>query len=565
VTTDVTEPSRLSVLLITLDTTRADALSSYGYLEGVTPRLDEIARQGVRYAWARTVTPLTLPAHASMLTGLYPPRHGIRDNALSVLPGEAVTLAELARDADYETAAFVSAAVLTRLYGLAQGFEVYDEPAGAGQQAIHYRERSAEQVTAAALDWLDKRDPRRPFLLWVHYFDPHLPYQPAPRFLEQGHGNPYLGEVAQMDHYLGEVVARVDPATTLVMVVADHGEGLGQHGEPTHGVYCYDSTLLVPFLIRYADGHRAGEASPETVSVVDVFPTLAEAMGLTIPDQLDGESLYRRQVPPTRGVYYESFFAFVNHGWSPLAGFVFGGAKYIHSPTPELFNLQRDLGEEENVATSNPELVKKAQEAIAQVLERPALPSAEHGDRKLLEQLRSLGYAAEGTSAELPNPLARTDLLSPVGRTSELEEQMRVINQGHAGDTGAAIRGLRELLERNPRNSEARGYLAFFLMRAERFDEAKDVLQEALRREGPRTSTHLNLGYCFEQLGDLESALLHYRRSLELAPSGRVETLANISRVLRTLGRANEAASYDQDLEQLQRGEADTTGSSSPP
>ena len=328
--------SKTSILLVTLDTTRADALGCLGGRPGVTPRLDALAREGVLYTQARTTAPVTLPAHASMFTGLYPIRHGARDNGRTPLPPEATTLAELAREAGLETAAFVAAAVLDDAWGLDQGFETYVDPTRPhdGSVSAMYVERSAEEVVGDALRWLRERDAGRPFLLWVHLFDPHAPYVPPPAFARQAGGDPYLGEVARADAGVGALLdelARQDlDDETLVVVVSDHGEGLGDHGEVTHGSLAYDTTLRVPLIVRHPDGRRAGTRSDEAASVVDVLPTVAAALGLEAPAGIDGVDLGEPLDGAERGIFFETSYGFLHYGWSPISGWLEGGLKYVH-------------------------------------------------------------------------------------------------------------------------------------------------------------------------------------------------------------------------------------------
>lgn len=253
-----------SVLLITLDTTRADALGAYGRLPSVTPHLDRLAAEGVVYEHAYTVAPLTLPAHASMLTGLYPPRHGVRDNGVAGLAQSAVTLAERARAAGFQTAAFLGAVVLDQGFGLEQGFERYDTPARSfyGGPSMGYAERPAAEVAGLVASWLAERDKDRPFLLWAHLWDAHAPYEPPEALRQRAGGDAYLGEVAACDVAVGRLCAALAAEgledSTLIVVVGDHGESFSEHDEISHGPYVWNTTLQVPLLLRLPDGDKAG-------------------------------------------------------------------------------------------------------------------------------------------------------------------------------------------------------------------------------------------------------------------------------------------------------------------
>ena len=333
-----------SALLVTLDATRADAVGTYGGHAPVTPHLDLLAREGITYAVARSVAPLTLPSHASMLTGLYPPRHGVRSNGPALVPTSADTLAEAARSAGCDTAAFVASRLLAEDTGLGQGFATWDGPVE--------DERSAEEVVQRAAGWLRGRpNPAGRFFLWVHLFDAHLPWNAPEPFVEQARGDAYLAEVARADAALGLLVEELRSLglfeRTAIAVVGDHGEPRGEHGERTHGHFVYEGALRVPFVIRPAAGgvgsERRGSADGGAASVADVAPTLARALGIAaLPpgdggDGIDGIDLLARPIPPERAVYFECLSGFLHLGWSPLVGWADARTKYIHSSEPELY------------------------------------------------------------------------------------------------------------------------------------------------------------------------------------------------------------------------------------
>jgi arylsulfatase A-like enzyme len=240
------------VILVTLDTVRQDRLGCYGYEYGSTPTFDALAERGVRFEQAVTAAPLTLPSHATMMTGVTPPRHGVHDNGIYRLDEDNETFAEVARAAGYQTAAFVGCFVLDARFGLNQGFDVYDfdvSERGLRPQMLDFNERSANEVTDAALAWLGERDPERPYFLWVHYFDAHLPYQSPLAGEARFAGRPYDAEIAFVDREVGRLLEAVDPERSLVAVASDHGEALGDHGEPTHGLFLYESTVRVPMIV----------------------------------------------------------------------------------------------------------------------------------------------------------------------------------------------------------------------------------------------------------------------------------------------------------------------------
>ena len=509
-------------VLITLDTTRWDVVGAQGGRASVTPHLDALAAEGVSYVQAHTVVPLTLPSHASMLTGLYPPRHTVRDNNAK-LPDAATTLAERARAGGLATAAFVASAALDRATGADQGFELFDQPAPPELQTRHeYAERPAREVTSAALRWLAERDRARPFLLWVHYFDPHAPYEP-PAGLAERTGHPYLGEVAEMDREIGRLLAglRADPAweRTLVVAVADHGEALGEHGEPTHSAFAYEPVLRVPLVVRAPGSPRAGERSAEIATVADVFPTVLEHLALGAPGDVDGLSLLR-PLPADRGVYFECYYGYLYYGWAPIAGWLDRRAKYVHGPRPELYDLSADPGETRPLDELLPRVAPDYRAAIAAVAARPPLaPDPDAGlDQEHLTRLQAIGYAAGGTAGlALPGPLEATGRPAPRDRADELARFLAC--QGLAAERPEeAIAGLERIVREGPLHVYALYELGQLYKRTRRFGEAVEPLRRTIELGNDWFGPRFNLGVVLARLGRTAEAEEHLRRTLELKP-----------------------------------------------
>jgi tetratricopeptide (TPR) repeat protein len=494
-----------SAVLITLDTTRADALGVYGGEGARTPNLDRLAERSVRYTRARTVAPLTLPAHASMLTGLYPPRHTARGNAPSVLPPEATTVAERARAAGFETAGFVASLALDRSLGIAQGFEVWSQPTGAP-------ERSARSVVAEALHWLETRDGSRPYFLWVHLFDPHAPYEPPPGFRDER--TPYHGEVAAMDAAVGQLLAAL-PADAFVAVVGDHGEGLGDHGERTHGLLCFETTMRVPFLVRHRDGSRAGEQSDEVVSVVDVAPTLLRAMELTPEPALDGFDLHAGRARADRGVYFEAYDGWRRFGWSPLAGWADAEGKLVRGARVEWYP---GADPDERAAHAG-EVPARYERALAELAARPALETSEYRAvaDEILDEMARLGYGAGRDSPPAyPDPLAETGRPDARDRYVDYADFQRARDLVEAGDPDTALPILNRLCATNPWDATSRDWLAAAHMARGEHEDAVRVLRERLVLPPEQAETHRDLMLCFEALGDVAAQRHHERRALEL-------------------------------------------------
>ena len=553
------DPLPRSALLITLDTTRSDALGCYGNPSVNTPHLDRLAAEGLTYDRAHTPVPVTLPSHASMMTGLYPLRHTVRDNGIAPLPQGADTVAEAARAAGHQTAAILAAVVLADTFGLNQGFDVYETPRRPDRGVTSlFAERSAREVVDAALAWWAGRDPGTPFFLWVHFFDPHAPYQPPPGFGQGGANmSAYLGEVAAMDHEIGRLIdhlrgdGALDDAT--VMVVGDHGEAFGEHGTKSHAAYCYQEAMLVPFIVRYADSHRAGERSDEIVSVVDVCPTLCEAMGIRAPLDIDGTSLFRRSVPADRGVYVESLVGYLSYGWSPLVGWVDRHGKYLHSSSPEFFDLDSDPGETVNVVTERQEDVRRYSRAIEDLADRDVIQhsTTDEMDAQLLEMIRGLGYAGmDDNLASIPRPLERTELPSPAGMTRVHELLLEGSSLFNAERYEEAEALYTTALAENPDNLRALYFVATCRMRLGRYAEAIDPLERLIRLGRKRASTFFNLGVCRARTGDDGKAVEAFEYARELAPND-VRILIQLVRLLPLVGREEEAAEHAATLRRL--------------
>ena len=335
------------VVLVTLDTTRPDRLGCYGNSQSTTPNIDRLAREGVIFSAAVATATTTLPTHASILTGLYPQHHGARANSHYRLDDEQRTLAEILSDAGYATGAFVSAFVLDQRFGLAQGFGSYDDQVGSKAGLTGFAERKADQTTDRAIDWL-RRQGSGPYFLWVHYYDPHSLHDPPAPYKET-HALPYDGEIAFVDHELGRLLQAVDSAGSreaLVVLVADHGEAFGEHGELTHGHLVQEATLRIPLIMRATGGLGRGVHVDTRVSQVDLMPTILSLVGIEEPRDLDGVSLLQA---PDRGRTLLAEAVDAEFGWARLVAAYRGSLKYVDGPNPELYDLARDPLERDDV------------------------------------------------------------------------------------------------------------------------------------------------------------------------------------------------------------------------
>lgn len=551
------QPPVPSLLLLTLDTTVPEALGCYGGPAGLTPNLDRLAREGVVFTDARAVAPLTLPAHSSILTGLYPVRHAVRRNGETRLSGEATTLAERARARGYQTAAFVAAVVLAPEFGLEQGFERYRAPATPASVEEHLQaSRHADEIATDALAWLAQRDDERPFCVWLHFYDPHFPYDPPAEFRARAGGDAYLGEVAAMDAAIGRVLAALEAEGalehTLVVACADHGESRGRHGEDTHGAFVYDATLRIPLLARLPGTARAGTRVSEPVSQVDVLPLVAGVLGWPALDGLDGRDPL---TSASHGVYFESYFGTKSFGWSPLAGWTDGRAKYVHSSAPQLFDLAQDPGETTSALAQRSVDATQLRAAITALCAAPRLPrevlGAEGAD--LQREIERLGYAGAGEGAEEldPEPLDDSTSPSPHALTAAYAAYMegRKVFEEHGPREAAALL-LERALAANPENHKAWFTLGQARQELGQFEPAAAAFRHAAAASGgERIPAQLNLAVCLYNLGRRAEAL-HELESTLATTSGPPGALELFAQLLSENGRGAEVERVRQRIAQ---------------
>jgi arylsulfatase A-like enzyme/Flp pilus assembly protein TadD len=388
----------LNVLLITIDTLRADRVSCYGSQHVQTPNMDRLAKKGVVFTKAFSHNPTTLPAHTNILLGLTPLYHGVRENTNFVARDEFLTLAEYLKDRGYSTGAFIGGFPLHSRFGLAQGFDVYDEEYEK-EKFVKFSagERQAGEVIDKALKWLDHQDSM--WFCWIHCYDPHDPYEPPEPFKTRFAQSLYDGEVAYVDQELGRLLDYMEKKDlfekTLIIFTGDHGESLGQHGEMTHGYLANNTTIWVPLILSYP-GLKPYRVE-QYISHIDIFPTVCDILRIKTPDFCQGISLVpgtRGKKMPKRTIYFESLYPYYSRGWAPMKGFIHDGRKYVQSPIPELYDLGKDFDEAHNLAKGQRlDAYRKRLNEIIEQFSHPENEKAWHRtDRKSLERLRSLGY-----------------------------------------------------------------------------------------------------------------------------------------------------------------------------
>jgi len=518
-------PARPSVLLITLDTTRADRLGAWGYDGAHTPNLDALAAAGRRYENAYSPVPFTIPSHAAMMTGRYPAHLGVRDNSGATLSEDATTLAELLRGAGYATGASIAAFVTTKRWGFAQGFDTYlDEIPPIGKGNFWHASRPAAAVIDDAIGWL-KGQPAdgAPLFLWVHLYDAHHPYEPSPASLALADGRPYDGEIASMDAEIGRLMEAWGDRASLVVVAGDHGESLGDHRELEHGLFTYTATQHVPLLMTGAGVVPGVVSSP--VSLVDLAPTVLHAVGVPIPADVDGVDL---SAPPQRPVYFESWALRDRFGLAPHVGVVQGSLSYLDLPQPELYDLAADSAQAKNLFVTDPERAAKLAPELKGALTSFgfAAPGTDNQnvDASITEQLAALGYVQgsfEGDAdGELPDPKDHMALIVGAERVDRLIAR---------GEREQAVALLQTLGEANPTVVELFLRKGGLLMRLGRPAEERAALLHALDVSPDSVNVIYALAASYARAGDYATAAPLYQKVADRQPwlpRVRVEAVA---------------------------------------
>jgi len=520
-----------SVLLVSIDTLREDRVGAYGASFGATPNLDSLAAEGVRVEKAIAPTPLTLPSHATLLTGLYPPHHGVRHNGIFRLEPESITLAERFQEAGWATGAVVGAVVLAGRYGLAQGFDSYDDTFESAQaSATGYPERSASEVTRAALDWLARQSPEQPFFLWVHYYDAHADYRAPEPFASSFPQRPYEAEVAYVDSALGHLVAGLRDSgrleETVVAVTSDHGESLGEHGERTHSYGLYDATLAVPLVLR-GPGLPAGKTVPGVVSLASLAPTVLDLAGLPALPRTDSPSLVgawateaaRANQESGEGAYAESLATRLDHGWSALHAWRTSDHFYVRAPRAELYDVGVDPRERLDLLAGDTGVPKPDASGVASLLDAKiaAVLADERTlkrapiDSAALEQLRALGYAVRPDEAEETGIDPKDGL-----RSVEVYVEARsAFFQGRLDDAQAQAEAL---LEEHPRSGQAHMLLSGIAQRRGNVQGALGHAERAASLLPESAPFQAQLADLRLGMGDVAGAVRAYDAALAIDP-----------------------------------------------
>jgi arylsulfatase A-like enzyme/Tfp pilus assembly protein PilF len=524
--------NELNLLVITLDTTRADRLGAYGYAAAETPALDRLAREGIVFEQASTSAPITLPAHATIFTGRFPPSHGVRDNGGFYLDPAQVTLAEMLQARQVRTGAFVAAYVLDGKWGLNQGFDTYVDDFDLSKYrgiSLGSIQRPANEVVDQALEWLDGARASR-FFGWLHLYDPHTPYEAPEPYAARFRGRPYDAEIAFTDTQVGRVIAYLEThrllERTVVVIVGDHGESLGDHGEEAHGFFIYESVTRVPLIIRTPDAAMRARRVADPVRTVDVTPTVLDLLGLETPASIEGRSLVPLMTGEVRelGVeaYAEATYPLHHYGWSDLRSLRSGRFKLIAAPRPELYDLQADPHEAANIFDARRTLGDQML-ARLQALEREMQsdgvsvePSTEI-DPDARERLAALGYV--GTFVATTATADRGSLADPKDKVHlfNLMTNARELSKGDDRFT-KVVGMLRQVVAEDPNVTDAWFMLGNEHVKAERHQEAIEYFARALALKPDYDLAVVNMANAYRRLGKDEEALVGYRRFLELDP-----------------------------------------------
>lgn len=526
------EPVR-DVVLITIDTLRADAVGFEGNSRGTTPNLDRFAREGRTFpAHAHTV--ITLPSHTNILTGLYPYQHGVRDNTGFRLDVRFATAATILKEKGFATGAFVAAFPLDSRYGLSRGFDTYEELYRHVDDPVDFeiQQSRADAVVPAALAWWRERAGAARFL-WVHVYDPHAAYNPPEDYKTRFPDDFYLGEVAFTDAALAPLLeaVRATTPTPLLVVTGDHGEARGDHGEATHGLFAYEPTLRIPLFV-WSPGRVQPGRDPDPARHVDILPTILEAVGDGAKRDLPGASLVSGNRSRDGSSYFESLSTSLNRGWAPLRGLIGEGHKYIDLPIPELYDLSADPGETRNLVSVGPDVLRRLRKRFLEIPTGPAEPGPVGSDEA--KALRSLGYLS-GSGEKKASYGPEDDPKSLIGVDRQLHD---VIDKFERGNLDLAIALARRIVVENPAMPMGYQQLAYLLQEKGDVEGAIRVYQQARSSGVGGESMDRRLALIFSEYGRPKEAvalLVPHRESQS------PETLNALGMALADAGRPGDA------------------------
>ena len=517
----------VNVVLITIDTLRADHVGCYGYKQITTPNIDSLAADGVRFDQAFAVVPVTLPSHTAMLTGTYPMLSGMHDFSGNKLSPQQPTLAAVLKQAGYATGAVIGSAVLDSRFGLNRGFDFYYDHFEFNrleEANLDEMERPGNVVADLALDWLAKNSQNK-FFLWMHLYDPHYPYRPPEPYSREYAAHPYDGEIAFADEQVGRLVRFLKEKglyqNTLIVLSGDHGESLGEHGEKTHGFFVYNATMHVPLIIRLPE-NGAARTIGDLVSLVDLMPTVLAALGLEIPSQVQGRSLLPElrgdNAARTRDLYGETFLPRLHFNWSELRATENAKYHFIDAPRPELYDLAKDPGEVHNLFAEKKAVAEEMRSKLTALIREYSagkeMAEKTGLDPALMERLKSLGYA--GFSGGSDPKVANRDLADPKDRVATYELISDAIADSQHGRYRESIEKLKAAIKTEPNSVPAHYLQGLNYYRSKMFPEAVDELQKTVQLSPDYALAFFNLGMAEAHAGQIDAAIQTLQKTLQL-------------------------------------------------
>ncbi|MBI3474814.1 MAG: sulfatase-like hydrolase/transferase [Acidobacteria bacterium] len=527
VTAQTPEKSSPNVVLITIDTLRADHLGCYGYQQIKTPNIDGLAAEGALFTRAFTTVPVTLPSHSAMLTGTYPMLSGMHDFAANKLSSQQPTLATVLKQSGYATGAVIAAAVLDSRFGLNQGFDFYYDHfdfSRLEEANLDEMERPGNLVADQALDWLNKNSQKK-FFLWMHLYDPHFPYRPPEPYASEYASHPYDGEIAFADEQVGRLLRFLKDKglyqNTVIVLSGDHGESLGEHGEKTHGFFIYNATMHVPLMIRLP-GKSAAMKIDAPVSLVDLMPTVLSVVGAEIPSQVQGRTLlpaiHGDKIDRERSLYGESFLPRIHFNWSELRGTENVKYHFIDAPRPELYDLAKDPGEQHNLLPDKKAVGEEMRAKLAALI-RDYSAGKEMAEKTpldpaLMERLKSLGYA--GFSGGSDPTITDRSLPDPKDRIVAFELISDAIADSQHGRYPSSIEKLKTVLKTDPQSVPAHYLQGKNYYRSKMFPEAVEELQKAVQLSPDYSLAVFDLGMAQAHAGQIDPAIVTLQRALAL-------------------------------------------------
>ena len=528
-----TPPPPPNVIVITIDTLRADHLGCYGYKQIKTPNIDALAADGARFERAYTSVPVTLPSHSVIFTGTYPMYSGMHDFAANKLNATQPTLAGVLKDQGYTTGAVIAAAVLDSRFGLNRGFDFYYDHFDFNrllETNLDEMERPGNEVADVTLDWLSKNYQKK-FFLWMHLYDPHYPYRPPSPYSEEYKDRPYDGEIAFADAQVGRLIQFLKDKdlyeNTLIVLSGDHGESLGEHGEKTHGFFIYNATLHVPLIFHLPEQHLPGQPAartvPDIVNLADLMPTILQVVKVDVPPQAQGRNLLPLMIAKPdelRGLYAETFLPRLHFNWSELRGVETDNYHFIDAPKPELYDLKKDPGETQNIIATKKAVAEELRAKLAAIIRQYSagqeLAEKTGLDPALMERLKSLGYAGfSGGGNDNPTITDRT-LPDPKDRVQTFELISDAMEESQHANYADSTAKLTAALKTDPDSVPVHYLLGLNYYRMRQFPQSIEHLQKVMQLSPEYALAAFQLGLAYSRVGDFDQAITTLKRTLEL-------------------------------------------------